>query len=316
MIHIEHTSQPQLSVVFFGMSSVLSALPLGSLLRAGMDVRAVVMAALSGNVGPETPPLRELPPPATTPQRGRALLPVERGIRQIAADKGIPVFEVARLRAAETLTTLVRFAPDAICVSCFPRRLPPDVLRLPRLGCLNVHPSLLPDNRGPDPLFWVFQRGDAQTGVTIHLMDEGFDSGPVLAQETIIMRDGVAEARLERTCAEIAGPLLAYSLECLAAGTLAPRPQDTSRATSYPLPRAEDYRITPDRPARWAYNFASGVLARGQPIVIATPERKFRLVAPLDFDAEATLDAAWRLDGDTLALRCAPGVFRARVSPI
>ncbi|WIG61519.1 MAG: Methionyl-tRNA formyltransferase [Ktedonobacterales bacterium] len=312
----EPALRPQLSVVFFGMSGVLSALPLESLLRAGIDVRAVVMAALSGDVRPETPPTRELPPPASASRKARALLPVERGIRQIAADTGVPVFEVARLRARETLATLSGFAPDAICVSCFPRRLPPDVLRLPRLGCLNVHPSLLPDNRGPDPLFWVFQRGDAQTGVTIHLMDEGFDSGPVLAQETIIMRDGVSEARLERMCAEVAGPLLIASLKGLAAGTLAPRPQDESRATSYSLPSAEDYRITPDRPARWAYNFASGVLARGQPIVIATPEREFRLVAPLDFDAEATLDAPWRLDGAALALRCAPGVFRARVSSV
>lgn len=310
----EPALRPQLSVVFFGMSGVLSALPLEALLRAGIEVRAVVMPALSGDVRPETPSITELPPPASASRKARALLPVERGIRQIAADAGVPVFEVARLRARETLATLTRFAPDAICVSCFPRRLPPDVLRLPRLGCLNVHPSLLPDNRGPDPLFRAFQRGDVQTGVTIHLMDEGFDSGPVLAQETIIMRDGVAEARLERTCAEIAGPLLVHSLNGLAAGTLAPRPQDESRATRYPLPSPDDYRITPDRPARWAYNFAAGVLARGQPIVISSPEREFRIIAPLDFNAEATLDAPWRLDGDTLTLRCAPGVFRARVS--
>ncbi|HEV2458972.1 MAG TPA: formyltransferase family protein, partial [Ktedonobacterales bacterium] len=226
----------------------------------------------------------------------------------------IPVIEVADLRTSATSDALASYAPDAICVSCFPWRLPTAILRLPRLGCLNVHPALLPDTRGPDPLFWTFHRGDATTGVTIHLMDEGLDSGPILLQESIFVPDGITELLLERTCAEVGSRLLVQALAALASGAAQPQPQDETRAIRYPLPTSDDYHITPDRPARWAYNFASGLIGRGQPILIAAPGATFHLLALLGYADDETLAFPWRLDGELLALRCAPGVFRARVA--
>ena len=96
----------------------------------------------------------------------------DQNIVALATERNIPVWEVGDLRASATRETLAGYAPDALCVACFARKLPASLLALPRLGALNVHPSLLPDNRGPDPLFWTFWRGDEATGVTIHLMDE------------------------------------------------------------------------------------------------------------------------------------------------
>jgi methionyl-tRNA formyltransferase len=297
------------SLVYFGMTGILSSLPLAALLDAGYPVRAVVTPALSG-----TPLFAATAPPPVMPRREVPLLaPVAPTIRRLAADHAIPVIEVANLRAPGTLAALADYSSDAICVSCFPWRLPPAILSLPRLGCLNVHPALLPDNRGADPLFWTFQRGDATTGITIHLMDEGLDTGPVLLQESISVPDGISEALLERTCAEAGSRLLVQALDALASGAARPQPQDESRATRHPLPTSDDYHITPDRSARWAYNFAAGVIGRGLPIVIAAPGATFRLLAPLAYDEDQTLDAPWRRDGDILTLRCAPGVFRARV---
>ena len=89
------------------------------------------------------------------------------------------------LAGKETPEELTRLDFDAITVACFSRKLPASVLRLPRLGCLNVHPSLLPAHRGPDPLFWIYHDGDETGGVTIHLMDEGFDTGPIVLRETV-----------------------------------------------------------------------------------------------------------------------------------
>src|SRR6185503_3137322 len=120
---------------------------------------------------------------------------------------------------------------DAIAVACFSRRLPASLLRLPRLGCLNVHPSLLPAHRGPDPLFWIFHDGDEAGGVTIHLMDEGFDTGPIVLQENVALSDDMTVAELDRTCARLGGELLAEALFGLAAGTIQPEPQDASRAS-------------------------------------------------------------------------------------
>lgn len=75
--------------------------------------------------------------------------------------------------------------PDLILVTGFPWRLPADLLTIPRLGCLNTHPALLPRYRGPNPIFWHFMNGETQGGLTIHRMEPDFDTGPILAQRAI-----------------------------------------------------------------------------------------------------------------------------------
>lgn len=304
---------PPVRVVFFGMSGVFSARSLTALQAdARTDVRAAALPALAPP-GAGMPPIRTLPP-VSLPARGLPLLaPVEPGLRQLAAAHGIPALEIADLAHPDTLAVLAAFAPDVIAVSCFPRRLPISLLRLPRLGALNVHPSLLPDNRGPDPLFWTFWRGDAETGVSVHLMDEGLDTGPLLAQERVAVPAGVSEARLERTLAEIGGRLLAESMYALAAGTARLAPQDKRQATRFGFPHAEHYAIRPEWPARRAYVFASGVIARGVPITITLPDVRIQVIEPLGYEPESTLGTPWQREGDVLRLQCAPGVFVACV---
>jgi methionyl-tRNA formyltransferase len=300
-------------VVFFGMSGVFSARPLAALLAdERIDVRAVALPALAAH-GADVAPVRTLSPVAKPARALPQLTPVEPGLRQLAAAHGIPALELADLGHPATLATLAGFAPDAICVACFPRRLPLALLRLPPLGALNVHPSLLPDNRGPDPLFWTFQRGDTETGVSIHLMDEGLDTGPLLAQERVAIAEGIGEARLERLLAERGGRLLAESVQALAAETARPTPQDERRATQFGFPRPEDYTIHPEWPARRAYTFASGLIARGVPLMVVLPEARFQVIEPLGYEPEAALGEPWHLTGDVLRLQCAPGVFIARI---
>ncbi len=304
---------PQPSVVFFGMTGRFSSPPLRALLRAGITVRAVVLPALPGS-----PPIAPITPPRR-PSSRRALplagAPAEPSIFAIARDAGIAAYEASSLAASETLDLLRDLAPDAFCVACFTRRFPPTLLALPRLGSLNVHPSLLPDNRGPDPLFWTFRRGDGETGVTIHLMETSLDTGPILAQRSIPVPEGISEATLERACAETGGELLVSALRGLADGMLIPQPQDPALATSYPSPGSDDFTITADFSARRAYTFAAGLIGRDQPLRILTTNATYRLVAPLAYDAETTLDVPSHRHGDTLTLRCTPGLFTARVAP-
>ena len=166
----------RLRIVYFGMVGRFSLPPLEKLLEAGHSVSAVVVPRLESDV--------TLAPPLSIPRRmlrpvPQLAPPVLRNIRQIAAGNEIPLLDVEHQGSASMRDLRDRISalhPDAICVACFPYRLPQEILRIPHLGSLNVHPSLLPDNRGPDPLFWTFRRGDAFTGVTIHLMDVGLDS--------------------------------------------------------------------------------------------------------------------------------------------
>jgi methionyl-tRNA formyltransferase len=310
-----------LRVVFFGLGGVFSRLPLEALLRAGADLRAVVTLAQPGmslGEAANQPFLRLEPRPARAtrllPLAGGAPLP--RTLRDLAAEAGAPLLSVARLRDPATLEALASFAPDVICVACFTRRLPPALLRLPRLGCLNAHPSLLPDNRGPDPLFWSFHAGATTTGVTIHLMDAQFDAGPIVAQSPVEILEGETEEALELRLAALAGDLIAEALAGLASGALTPTPQDESQATAHPWPTTEDYTIPAAQwSARRAYTFARGVSGREQPItLVAADGARFRLREPLGYDSDATLPAPWRRDGNHLTLACAPGVLRCRIA--
>jgi folate-dependent phosphoribosylglycinamide formyltransferase PurN len=309
--------------VYFGMGGVLSRAPLRALLGAGLDVRAVVMPSPARLVGvpppPDAPPVRVRPARPATLSRG-ARLPMLAGggesIAEIADQHQIPVLEVARLAAPETELAVRDFAPDVLCVSCFPWRLPSALLAIPSLGALNVHPSLLPHNRGPDPLFWTFYYGETETGVTIHQMTAELDAGPIISQQTVPVPEGLGEAALERTLAERGGELLAGAVLALARGEAHPRAQEAAQATRFPWPEAEDFRLTSDRPAAWAHRFVCGVRERGQPITVRLGTATYRVMASLGYDAAASLDAPWRLRDGELWLRCAPGVFHAQVVPL
>jgi len=226
-------------VLFFGMQSPFSLPSLTALLDKAIDVRAVVMPAnpMPGRI---TPAIQRREAPG-----GRSVLPMahassQASIVSIAWRKKIPLWEVADLTHAETLTTLATYRPDMICVACFSLRIPRVLRELPLLGCLNVHPSLLPANRGPVPLFWTLREGHVSTGVTIHFIDEGMDSGDILAQERVMVPDGISYTQLEAQCAVLGGALLAQTVCKLYQGNVTRLPQDEARASYYTFPTQED----------------------------------------------------------------------------
>ncbi len=233
----EKMAQISPRVLYLGTTGAFSIPPLEALLADGLTVCALVVPTQGA---PTSAPARLVVPPAP-PAQGRATLPMRspfmnRTIVQIAWEQGIPVVEVGRLASLQTLEMLASFRPDAICVACFPWRLPPALLKIPPLGCLNVHPSLLPAYRGPSPEFWVLRNGERTTGVTIHLMDEHLDTGDILLQEAFEIPEGITAAALEQHCAVLGGPLLARAVRALAAGTAARVKQDESRASYYSWP--------------------------------------------------------------------------------
>ena len=311
------------SVLFFCMACPFSRPPLSALLAAGIEVRAVVMPSPARISGAQL----QADAPAITPRaivggagvhlRALPLLggaPVG-GIAQLAAERAIPLLDVSRLADRQTVDVLASYAPDLICVVCFPWRLPAAILGLPRLGCVNLHPALLPLNRGPDPLFWTFRCGDAETGVTVHLMDDHLDAGPILAQMALPIPLGITEKELERECAELGGVMLAEAAWQLADGSARPLPQDETRATRFPWPGASDYLITPDRPARCAHAFARGVSGRGAPLRVRVAGQTFRLRESLGFDEHTSIDQPWRQHDDWLEVRCTPGIWHVRAIP-
>ena len=157
-------------------------------------------------------------------------------LSELAQATGVRVLPADHINAKATVALVRESAPDLILVSAFDQILKPTILSVPRLGCVNVHPSLLPCHRGANPFYWVIQRGDARTGITIHLIDEGIDTGDVLAQEEIEIEPGETEGSLQRRSAELAARMAPTVARGLRDGTLTPRPQPKEGATYDPKP--------------------------------------------------------------------------------
>ena len=143
-----------------------------------------VLASLASLVDSEV--VAVYTPPDRPAGRGRKAQPSP--VKEYAVQRGLRVIQPATFRSDEVQTALVELRPDAIIVAAYGRLLPKPVLDLPPLGCLNIHPSLLPRHRGPSPVATTILNRDGVTGVTIMLLDEGMDTGPLIAQHEFFLQ--------------------------------------------------------------------------------------------------------------------------------
>ncbi len=164
-------------------------------------------------------------------QAGRGQRPVSSPVKQLASSLGIEVVQPNTLKDTSVVGRLRGFQPDLVVVAAFGKILPNEVLAIPRFGCLNVHPSLLPRYRGPSPVVAAILSGDTVTGVTIILLDEGVDSGPILSQREVpILEDDTTESLTARL-AQVGARLLVETIPLWVEGSIVPRAQDESGAS-------------------------------------------------------------------------------------
>ena len=189
--------------------------------------------------------------------RGQTLTPSP--VKLLAQQVQIPLLQPLKMKDPEFLHALAGWKPDMIAVAAFGRILPPVILTLPPLGCINVHGSLLPKYRGAAPIQWAIINGETETGITTMLMDEGMDTGAILLQEAIPITTHETSGTLATQLAELGGKLLVETITRLKAGTLVPQPQDTSRATLAPLLKKEDGVIDWTLPAMVLANRVRGL---------------------------------------------------------
>ena len=186
-------------------------------------------------------PLAVLTQPDRPAGRGRAI--VAGPVKQLALELGIPVIAPITLKTEAAQSELRALRPDLIVVVAYGLLLPPSVLSIPRLGCVNVHASLLPRWRGASPIQAAILAGDVETGVSIMQLEAGLDTGPVFvtARLTIAPDEsaGALAARLARLGADALGGVLA----ALLAGQLTPAPQATAGVTYAGRIRKADARI-------------------------------------------------------------------------
>jgi methionyl-tRNA formyltransferase len=217
-------------IVFFG-SPAEAADALDLLISAGHEIAAVY-----------TQPDRKA-------GRGRVFTPTP--VKKYASENDIPVFTPRSLRSNEEESArLKEFETDAFVVVAYGRILPAEVLQIPPVGVVNIHPSLLPLYRGTSPVVTAILDGQTETGVTVMLLDEGMDTGPILAQSVPLQLTGRERgAELQARLFKEGAAMLPAVLDGLQDGSITPQPQDNARATVTRLIERADGKIDWSLPA-------------------------------------------------------------------
>lgn len=181
----------------------------------------------------------------TQPDRpkGRGKKPSPTAVKARAALHGLSCLEMSKQNYADVVVDLVSLEPDFVVVAAFGVILRRDILALPRLGCVNLHPSLLPLYRGVSPVQGAILAGDRMTGCTTMMIDEGVDTGDILLVDRLPIDEDDTAGTLDKKLAEIGAPLIVATLRGLVAGTVEPTKQDDARATYTRKIKKDDGRI-------------------------------------------------------------------------
>ncbi len=166
--------------------------------------------------------------------KGRGMKMIPSPVKEFAIEKNIPVYQPLKVRNnTEFIEEMKTLNPDVICVVAYGKILPQEILDIPRLGCINVHGSLLPKYRGAAPIQWAVLNGDKKTGITTMYMDIGMDTGDMILKETVYIGEDETTGELWERLSSLGGKLLVDTLKLIEEGK-APREK-----------QGEDFKMAP-----------------------------------------------------------------------
>jgi len=192
-------------------------------------------------------------------RQGRGKKMMSPPVKLLALEAGIPVLQPASIRTEEFHDQIRALEPDLTVVAAYGKILPGTLIRLPRLGTINVHGSLLPKYRGAAPIQWALIRGETETGVTIMQMDEGMDTGPILLPASLPISDTDTAGSLFDKVSRLGAETLIRAIDRIKKGTLVPVPQDDRLATEAPPLDKEMGHIDWSRPALELHRLIRGL---------------------------------------------------------
>jgi methionyl-tRNA formyltransferase len=245
--------------------------------------------------------------PASQP-RGFPLLRVQgrNSIAANAASAGIPVW--VPHDDEEMVARLDDIGAEFLLVACFPCLLSPYVTAAASRSCLNLHPSLLPRYRGPDPLFWQLRDAAGETGVTLHHVEPRLDAGAIVDARRVSLSGGATRVEIETALAEAGAELFVSAVS--QARDQVRVPQDETRASFHPPPLPSDYHMPAYWPVTRAYNFLRGAAPVGQVFEISEGRRSVRVRDAQNAWAERR--AEFIVENDQwVEVRFSDGVIRA-----
>jgi methionyl-tRNA formyltransferase len=242
---------------------------------------------------------------------GRGLSMRPPAVKSRALELGLDVWQPTKVRTPDFAAKLRALDADVAVVVAYGRILPRAVLDAPRLGCVNVHASLLPRWRGAAPIQWAIVHGDSETGVTLMQMDEGMDTGPMLATATTPIESTDDAASLSQRLSVLGAELLTRELPRYVAGELHPQPQDDAAASMAPLLRKEHGRIDWEQSAKAVHDQIRGMNPwPGAHTLLGDRRIKVHRAVPSTLDPEgAKPGEVTALDPEGVLVACAEGTL-------
>lgn len=191
--------------------------------------------------------------------KGRGLQLAAPEVKLAAQRLGLPVYQPLKVRDGELAKWLQDLQPDVALVLAYGRILPPDVLAIPKHGCLNLHASLLPAYRGAAPINWALIHGQAQSGLSLMQMEEGLDTGPVFLSRSLPLDEQIDAGELSQRMAALAAQMVTDDVPRVLSGNLQATPQDHSQASYAPPLASQHQGLDCNRPARNLVNQVRGL---------------------------------------------------------
>ena len=285
---------------FFGNLGEFSASAFSQLLLQGVPVSRVYCASIA----PASTPEKALP--VTQPTKAITLV-------NLAQQQGIPIHYLSDQTALTSIKPDSIENPDYILVACFPYRLPASIIDWPLLGCLNIHPSLLPKYRGPDPIFWQLQNSESQTGVSLHLVTPELDAGPVVDQKTCPFIEGAKRDNIEIMLAESGADLFSSFITTKSAQGFTGKQQDESLASYYPYPSTDNYELSSSLSAKHAYNFINGTHSPSGFYTVKIKNQTIHITSALEYSSnDNILGKALKSENERL-IKFSPGILHVTI---
>lgn len=279
----------KLSVIYMGTPD-FAVPPLKAMAEDGYDVRLVVTQ------------------PDKARDRGKKIQPTP--VKAAALEYEIEVSQPEKIKNnPEFIEKIKEINPDIIIVAAYGKILPPELLEIPRLGCVNIHASLLPRFRGAAPINRSIMEGDAETGITLMYMEEGLDTGDMIAKASVNIGRKTADV-LHDELSQLGADLLMEYLPKIAAGDISPEKQDDSLSCYAPMLTKDEGKIDFSRSA-----FSIDCMVRGLPVRPGAytdyngQQMKIRAAIASEKKSDAEPGTIIDVDGKTIYIACGEGVL-------
>lgn len=236
-------------------------------------------------------------------------------IQELSNKYQIPVYDVDGKNYDQLHQSLSESKPDIILCACFPYLIPEHIYKQAKFAGINIHPSLLPQYRGPQPLFWQLKHGLKRLGVSLHLISNKLDRGDIVAQTNFGFKNGSSEDEIYQIVARLGVELFHQYLNQLKQNTAEAMAQAMTQTEGsyFTSPGPEDFKLYPEWSAEHAFNFMRATAHWMQPYSIDIADSTVLLGSAISFDPDQTLDQPYRCTDDSITVQFNGGCLRARL---